>query len=709
MKVSSHLLKHHEKKYVKKTYKEIKKSMRKKNYWYNSIAIKLILSFMIPVLFVILVGITSYKNASDTIVYNYETSCLQSIDMTTKYVELGLDSVKSIAVKYVSDDNFQNFFSNKLDTTELSTSRLKRDMKSTLVMDSSANDFIENITVMSEEAGAISTYSKWEEDLYTQFTNSEGGKPLAEKNSSAYWIGKDETIDRVCRVDANSYGVRFVQGFLTTKAAVVIDISASKIKSILNNLDCGNDSTVAFITKDGIELLSDSSVKEGQESVSLYQEQFYKDSMASEDTSNYKSISFHGEKYVYLYSKIGETGTMLCSLIPEKTITDQVKSIKNTTTILVIIACILAIIIGILISSSIQKTVKYIINKLKKVSSGDLTIEVNVKRKDEFHTLGMGINEMIVSMNGLIRQVRGESIAITESSAKVNDSSGVFAKASENIKGVIGEIEQGITQQAEDAQDCLIQMDNLASKIEVVYGKTNEINAIANNTSTCISKGLEIIQTLNEKAQSTSDITKKIVFSIVMLQEKSQTISKITETISEIAERSNLLSLNASIEAARAGQLGQGFAVVAEEIRNLSVQSVDAVHSIKELVNSIQMTTEEVVGIVGETQNIVVEQESAVNNTEEAFEMINHHVGSLIDNMDAIIESISNIEDSKNKTLESIQNITAVSEETASSSMEVSETTAKQLEVVKTLKDLSVELDNKAKSLEKVIQQFSIE
>ena len=682
---------------------------REKNHWYNSIAVKLILSFMIPVLFVIIVGITSYKNAADTIVSNYQSSNLQSIAMTTKYIELGLDSVKNVAGKYVADNNFQNFFSGKLDTTTLETSRLKTSMKSNILQDSTINDFIENITVMSKEAGVISTYPQWEEDLYTQYTNSERGKALVDMQSSAYWIGQDDTIDKGLHTDANSYAVRYLQGFITTKAAVIMDISAEKLKAIINDLDCGDNSTVAFVTEDGKEILADSSIKEGQEQIKLSQEQFYQDSIASEETRNYKSISFQGEKYLYLYSKIGKTGTMVCALIPEKTITDQVKSIKNITTILVILACILAIIIGIIISSSIQKTVNYIINKLKRVSSGDLTIEVNVKRKDEFHTLGASINEMIVSMNGLIKQVRSESIAITDSSAKVNASSGELEEASENIKGIMSEIEQGITQQAEDAQDCLNQMDNLAGKIEIVYGKTNEINTIANNTNLCISNGMEIIQILNEKAQSTSDITQKIVSSILMLKEKSQVIGKITETISEIADRSNLLSLNASIEAARAGQLGQGFAVVAEEIRNLSRQSVDAVHNIENLVNSIQTTTEEVVVIAGETQKIVVEQESAVNNTKESFHTINHHVVSLIENMDAIIDNISNIEESKNKTLESIQNITAVSEETATSSMEVNDTTSKQLEIVTTLKDLSIELDTKAQSLEKVIQQFSIE
>lgn len=420
-------------------------------------------------------------------------------------------------------------------------------------------------------------------------------------------------------------------------------------------------------------------------------------------------VIWQGKNYLFLYKKIGTSGAMVCALIPQETIVSQVSGIKQITILLVLLSCVIAVLVGLKISMGIQGIIRYIIEELRHVSEGDLTVQLAVNRKDEFLTLSNGINEMISNMRALIEKVKVQSSSVMESSQQVRDSSEVFSHATKEITTAINEIQLGVNQQAGDAENCLIQMDDLSGKIELINGKTREINKIANETKESIQQGITTMRTLSSKANSTSEITSRIIQNIEMLEEKSQSISKIVATINGIAEETNLLSLNASIEAARAGEHGRGFAVVADEIRKLADQSVDAVHDIEELIGSIQIQTQEVVLIANEAESVVTEQESAVHDTEKSFDDMNHHVEHLVNNVDMILENVQNVEHAKIQTLTAIENISAVSQQTAAASQSVSETTQEQLNAVNALNSLSRELGENAGTLEDVIQKFKVQ
>jgi len=196
---------------------------------------------------------------------------------------------------------------------------------------------------------------------------------------------------------------------------------------------------------------------------------------------------------------------------------------------------------------------------------------------------------------------------------------------------------------------------------------------------------------------------------INVLESKSKSISNIITTINKIAKETNLLALNASIEAARAGNAGSGFMVVAEEIKKLADQSVDSVREVEKIITDIQQQTKDTVKIVMEAEDVVKEQEEAVSQTEEAFASLNRQVENLIDNVGMIFDSVKVIEDARKGTLASIENISAVSEETAAASLSVGENTNSQLEAISNLELLSKELDENARALGKAVEKFTID
>lgn len=668
----------------------------------RSIAVKLIASFLIPVAFVIIIGVASYSKASTSIIKNYKESSLQAINMTSEYMNFGFASVESKGVQYITDTDIKRYFSGISDIIEVGD--YISSIREKLLSEQVSDNFIENIHILSSSVNSLTTVSLAGSDMYASFLKTEEGKKLADKPDAKYWIGSSRYLDETLGLNSKDYAFRYVCGLKASKACVVFDISSDALDGILANLNFGKGSITGFVTGDGRELIKTSGDDKLEQLFG--KEEFYKKAVQSEKTDISANVELEGRNYLFISSKIGKTGAMVCALIPESKILEQVSGIKQLAVILVVLACVIAIIIGFMVASGIQRVIRYIIFELDKVSKGNLTVKMKVKNRDEFRVLASGINRTIDNMRGLIEQVRTHSSSVMASADRVTGSSEVISGATQGISESMNEIQTGITQQAQDAENCLHQMDKLSEKIQVVSGKTEEISKIAADTKDSVTTGINSMAMLNDKAKETSRITEQVIQNIEVLDGKSKSIGRIIETINEIANQTNLLSLNASIEAARAGEAGKGFTVVAEEIRKLADQSMQAVKEIGALIKEIQVQTKNTVVIANEADGVVTEQEEAVNNTEKSLRNLSVNVEKLIGNVDMITDSILNIDTARAGTLSAIENISAVSQQTAAATMSVNETTQEQMKAVFSLNDLSKELDENAQALENVVRQF---
>jgi methyl-accepting chemotaxis protein len=312
-------------------------------------------------------------------------------------------------------------------------------------------------------------------------------------------------------------------------------------------------------------------------------------------------------------------------------------------------------------------------------------------------------------MKDLILHVNGLSTEVSSSSENVTKTSEVFLRSSKDISAAMHEIEQGISQQAKDAEECLTQMDNLSKKIGLVSDNTREIGQITNETKVSITAGTKVTEDLNNQTQSTIEITTDIIKDIENLDAKSLSISKIVDVINQIADQTNLLSLNASIEAARAGEYGRGFAVVASEIRKLAEQSQNSVNDIKKIIGSIQGDTMKAVTTAKKADSVLKLQGDAVKNTTDSYKNINDSVEKLIVYLNYITQNVGNIEEARVSTLGAIENISAVLEEIAASTNTVNQTSNDQLASVETLNNAAGKLNKNADILVQEVKKFKVE
>lgn len=603
-----------------------------------------------------------------------------------------------------------------------------------------ANQFIGNIYIVKGGYNTFTSQSKLrgqedksEEDIlakrdihangekiYSAFLDTDLGKKISMDATNYYWVGSGSMpeLDKLLLVEPSSYALRVAHDVSsTTDAVMIVDIKKDAILDILSNLNLGEGSYVGIITPDNQEMVvegkaltteeekDDSSNKVVKETI--YKDQdFYKEALNSKETSGTDYVRYAGTTYLFTYQKVGNSGIMLCSLVPQSIIVAQANSIRILTFVMVVISCIIAMIVGTLISKGFSKSINLSIKELAKVSKGDLTVEFRTNRRDEFALLYGSCNDMLANIRGLIMEVESVYNALSVSLNKVNTSSTTFSETTKDIQTSVHEIETGVGEQTESATDCLNEMDSLFTKINVVNDNTNEIGSIAASTQIAINSGLTSMDNLNAKTKSTTDITDSVIQTIKELSVHSKNIGQIVNSINDIAEETNLLSLNASIEAARAGAAGKGFSVVATQIRKLADQCLASAGKISNIVTEITEATKEAVNTAQTAEEIVDEQVEAVAATAHSFQTLKQHIEKLSEYLESIQSSSKDMEASGSSTLNSMENISAILEETLASVTSVANVTDKQSEALTSLDDASSQLMIRAERLGDAISKF---
>ena len=673
--------------------------------FFRSIQFKLIASFLVPVICIVILGVVSYQKASSAVTRSYTSSVEQTMGMMGDYLTLAVDTVQNTYKSYLNDDSMKSYFMGTLSGAdgEVFSRRTATELKGSVTADS----MISNIFFLSDKQEPITTTSIAGQEAYESFISSIQGQ-MAKNDANGYFLfGNQSATDELLKTENSKYSMRLVKRMVNTNSYMMVDLSYGLLRDSLISLDVGEDGYVGLITCDGAEFVTENGSVIAPETAVFTDKEFYERALAASEDTGAEEVEYQGEKYMFLYQKMGKSA-MIAVLIPNRLLLAQAADIKQLTMIISILAAVVALVLGTVISQSFSGTIRSLVKRLKRVADGDLTVEVHSKRKDEFRVLSDGIASMIHNMKKLITDITEASEELTGAAVQVSDSSNMFMQTSRNIQLSISEIEKGVTRLDTDSADCLNQMDGLSGKITSVSDNASEISQLTAAAGGCIVEGMQSMEGLTESAKSTTRITAEVITAIEALEEKSRSIGNIIEAINEIASQTNLLSLNASIEAARAGEAGKGFAVVAEEIRKLADQSLMSANQIGEIIDEMISNTVDVVDIAKQAESVVASQEGAVESTTRSFQEIDKQVSRLMEALQMISDSVDNMDSDRSATLGSIESISAVSAQAAASSQEVYATADKQLAAITKLETASDQLQKRASQLRESLQQFTL-
>ncbi len=676
------------------------------------IKVKLIIGFAIPLVFTIVVGMVAYSLAASGMTKNYEDSMSKAMSMAIEYLDFGFGSAVSESEQLYYDTDLMRWATGAI-YNEWTRKEIMEDVSLDLNIKQGGNEFVANMYIIP---GSSSQVISTNDDnavvpgFYEELADKDEAVCLQTLDGS--WVGAHNYIDQVLSqhykgYSADDYACSYIRPMATKRACIVVDYSSDSIAGVLQNLGLGENSIAAFVTADGRELLLKEGVISNSGDFSFVNQSYYTEAMADNAATIIDYVTYNHRQYLFMVSKSYQNGSAICAMVPVSLVNESADSIKNVTVLMVIISWLIAIVAGVLITIGITATIRQISSKLETVSGGDLTVSMR-GRTDEFKLLVRSIVNMIKNSRDLIVQVLKTTENVSASTVNLSEASGVLTNSSNQISAAVDEMDQGLNRQAEDAQNCLMQMDELSQRITRAVETVQRMGSITDNTKDVIASGMSTMDDLTDKSAATTDITKNVTTNIKNLEESLSEIEKFVETIDNIANETSLLSLNASIEAARAGEAGRGFAVVAQSVSSLSDGTIEAARQIQSVMEQIKGYANDTVQVASQAEMIVSNQSETVNNTIQVFHDMNEYLQNLIDEISSLNQIIESMERHRNDTLAAIESISSVSEETAASVSTVNDSLKEQMTMMDNLNRSTIELQDRAKELTQAVNAFKI-
>jgi methyl-accepting chemotaxis protein len=377
--------------------------------------------------------------------------------------------------------------------------------------------------------------------------------------------------------------------------------------------------------------------------------------------------------------------------------------------ILTVFSVLLSITVGFTMVRLVTKPLQLLKSKFKEVADGNLASgELETSKKDEMSEIFESVNQMTQSLKLIISQVRETSLQLASSSQQLTINVEETTRANESIASANEQLVLTADNQLRNITETASVIQEMSAGITQVAHHSSDVAELANQANDASQDGGTAVCQVTTQMEDINETVQQLSGLIQNLSNRSEEIEKILDIITGISAQTNLLALNAAIEAARAGEHGRGFAVVADEVRKLAEQSTDSARQINELITTIQSDTENAVISMEQGKQKVASGMCKAEEATRSFKIIEDAISTVRDKVQEVSIASQQMTVGSNKIVQTIEIVTHAAEETAGSCQQNAAATEEQLAAMEQVNTSIISLSNMANQLETIVQRFKV-
>ncbi|MEW9699674.1 methyl-accepting chemotaxis protein [Paenibacillus sp. SI8] len=467
---------------------------------------------------------------------------------------------------------------------------------------------------------------------------------------------------------------------------LTLEIKSEALAEVLSNVKIGQNGQTMILTDDhhivhsavADQLESESSLlagKEGKEEESFF---------ANEPK---------GHQQLIVYKKLHTANWVLTGDAPTSDFIKETNKLLYITLAITLMAVVLAVVIGYFMVFLVGKPLNVLCTLMEQGQRGNLTVRTEFKSQDEIGRLGQSFNKMMQQISSLVEQTNASAKEVLDTATELSKVSKGTSVSAKEIAFATREIALGASNLAVEAEKGNGLTEDIGHTMAKVTQSNMYMEQAADRVKKVSEQGTAYMQVMIEKTNANERLTQSIVEKVDRLKESTYSIRKILELLNNMTKQTNILSLNAAIEASRAGAAGKGFMVVAEEVRKLADQSKASIHLVSGITEDIQREIEQTVSVLLMASPIFNEQMNSVKEAAVIFENVKEEMSGYIEQIDASSSSIGELVQSQHILSESMICVSSVVQQTTASTEEVASLSAEQLSISEKLVKLSEKLE----------------
>ncbi|MFW2489179.1 methyl-accepting chemotaxis protein [Clostridium chromiireducens] len=670
------------------------------------IRVKLNLGFLILIsLSLFIVSLISYKQFSNTIISQNKDNLIELMKQKGENIDRSLQDIDKTFQVITNNDSLGEKVSKYKDMDSQKKAQVSNEIRSYLGDALKTRMDVADVFVVSNNkdifyyggSGYDSTYDIFTEPNYSEFVSSNESS----NKTIPYISGHSFTKQISNKVITAFYKMR-VSTNLASIGNLVVNLKEEYIYSLIKDMKVNYDTKIIIIDKNNNVVMDplDRNSDGKKYAIDIAEN-------TEDNDNNWFDKEINNENNLVTFYKFTNTDWILVGITPINNMTRAASAIRLQILVVGIISMALIFFFSTFITRDITNGINELIRGMDKVKGGILTGVSVPGRKDEVGLLGNRFLEMLESFRDSINDIKSMSGITSKAADEISSNAMKNYEEFESMRVKISDIYTKSKNQNNDICSINELTTELSNKIEAIINYFRNIDSSISDTKQLTYHGKKNLDLLKVKSDKVADITVNVLSTSEALKSEFKEIRKITDAVNAIAKQTDLLALNAEIEAARLGEQGKGFSVIAKSVKELSGSTSSSTKYIDSIINKLDDKINELNNEVHKSEEYMMEQIESVVDSTNSFDSISSEMEFLVSQILSVKDEVTAIDITREKINEtmSMLNISSnenllISDEIAASAEEKIHLNEELVELSSSLKELAIKVEGKVQKFE---------